>query len=203
MDPNHWDNRYASPDYVYGKSPGSFLSSFLGTIKPGRILLPCEGEGRNAVFAASLGWEVHAFDQSKTGMQKALALAKERQVTIHYKLSDVLEYNPGNLRFDLIAFIWAHFPAAVRKAVHTIYPAFLHAGGILLIEGFSIKQLSFTSGGPKNPEMLLDMNDIRIELDSLTTLLLDESRIILEEGDFHRGEAAVVRYLGRKSGNLT
>ncbi|HRY32781.1 MAG TPA: class I SAM-dependent methyltransferase [Bacteroidales bacterium] len=203
MDPNHWDNRYTSPGYVYGKSPASFFSSFLGTVKPGKILLPCEGEGRNAVYAASLGWEVYAFDQSEQGRQKALALARERQVTIHFDLSDVLDFNPGNLRFDLIAFIWAHFTPEVRKAAHTIYPGYLRQGGFFLIEGFSKKQLSFTSGGPRNAEMLLDVIDIREELCGLTTLQLEESLVTLEEGDFHRGEAAVIRYLGRKSDTMT
>ena len=72
---NMWDKRYNSPEYVYGKEPNEFFAAELKKLKPGLILLPAEGEGRNAVFAAEQGWKVHAFDSSQVAEDKALSLA--------------------------------------------------------------------------------------------------------------------------------
>jgi hypothetical protein len=62
-----WDQRYSQSDFVYGKKPNEYLKAKLVDLKPGRILFPAEGEGRNAIFAAKLGWDVFAFDSSIEG----------------------------------------------------------------------------------------------------------------------------------------
>ena len=63
-----WDDRYSTGQYIYGKESNGFFSTELRKRIPGRILLPGEGEGRNAVHAALSGWEVDAFDQSVVGL---------------------------------------------------------------------------------------------------------------------------------------
>ncbi len=83
-----WDERYAAPEYVYGETPNAFFKAQLEKLSPGRLLLPCEGEGRNAVFAAQMGWEVAAFDQSEMGRDKALRLAERKAVQINYQICD-------------------------------------------------------------------------------------------------------------------
>jgi hypothetical protein len=64
---NTWNERYSKTEYVYGEIPNVFFAAQLGTLQPGNIILPCEGEGRNAVYAASQGWNVEAFDSSEAG----------------------------------------------------------------------------------------------------------------------------------------
>ena len=69
-----------SEEYVYGTEPNQFFKEQLQKIIPaGKLLLPGEGEGRNAVYAAKLGWMVDAFDQSSVARTKALNLAKEKK----------------------------------------------------------------------------------------------------------------------------
>jgi len=82
MSKEQWDSRYSEAEYVYGVEPNHYLRNFLEGRPPGKILFPAEGEGRNAVYAALLGWEVEAFDQSEKGREKALRLASRKNVQI-------------------------------------------------------------------------------------------------------------------------
>lgn len=66
-----WNSRYSDTAYAYGKSPNQFLKEQLEKLPIGNILFPAEGEGRNAVFAATLGWKVSAFDISDEGLKKS------------------------------------------------------------------------------------------------------------------------------------
>jgi hypothetical protein len=79
-DTSTWNERYGADEYVYGKEPNGFLKEFIDNHPPGKILLPAEGEGRNAVYAASKGWEVTAFDFSEEGKKKALKLALKKPI---------------------------------------------------------------------------------------------------------------------------
>ena len=47
---NFWDDRYSQPEYVYGVKPNEFFAEQIQKLTPGEIILPCEGEGRNAVL---------------------------------------------------------------------------------------------------------------------------------------------------------
>lgn len=69
--PDKWNDRYKNPEYAYGISPNEFIKGELQTLNPGKILFPGEGEGRNAVYAAKLGWDVSAFDISEEGKKKS------------------------------------------------------------------------------------------------------------------------------------
>ena len=102
-------------EYAYGEQPNNFLREELEKLKPGTILFPAEGEGRNAVFAAKLGWNVSAFDISGEGKNKAPRLAETNKVTIDYQVGELekLNYNPE--QFDAIALIYAHFPADIKS----------------------------------------------------------------------------------------
>jgi hypothetical protein len=71
-----WNERYSASEYIYGTGPNTWLVEKLAGLQPGKILFPAEGEGRNAVHAARLGWNVAAFDQSEAGRKKALKLAE-------------------------------------------------------------------------------------------------------------------------------
>jgi hypothetical protein len=195
----HWNQRYDTEAFIYGREPNLFFKEFLDKQPVGKLLLPCEGEGRNAVYAASLGWEVTAFDQSEVGMKKALAFAREQGVTLHYGIADALAFDYPSGAYDVIAFLWAHFPQDIRRKIHQKSLSGLKQGGFILLEGFNKKQLSFASGGPKDPEMLFSLDYWPDDFPGLKAILLEEAMTLLDEGDFHRGEAAVIKYLGRKT----
>ncbi|EOQ89900.1 methyltransferase domain protein [Leptospira yanagawae serovar Saopaulo str. Sao Paulo = ATCC 700523] len=197
-DKEFWNERYANEEYVYGKDPNEFLHSRLPNLKKGRILFPCEGEGRNAVFAAGLGWDVFAFDQSESGWQKALQLAKEKNISIHYEISDVLGYPFAPEQMDMVALIFCHFHKSIRTTVHRNCVRTLKPGGLLLLEAFSPDQLQYSSGGPKDPDMLCHLKDLRMDFAEMNVEYEEALEIELNESPFHRGKAAIVRLVLRK-----
>lgn len=87
-----WNTRYAAEEYVYGEKPNAYFKDMIDGLPPGRVLVPGAGEGRDAVYAATLGWQVVAFDLSSEGRRKALQLASRHQVHIDYHIMDVAEF---------------------------------------------------------------------------------------------------------------
>lgn len=107
---NIWDIRYGKEEYFYGKEPNNYFKQEIGKLPPGKILLPGEGEGRNAVYAATLGWDVYAIDMSEAGRQKAFKLASEKGLNIRYEICNLQTYQYPVNEFDAVAIIFAHFP---------------------------------------------------------------------------------------------
>ena len=192
-----WNERYANEEFIYGTEPNDFFKQQLNKLKPGKILLPAEGEGRNAVYAASLGWEVTAFDMSIKGKEKALQLAKMQAVDITYEVIGIQEFQ-SNEKFDAIGLCYAHFPIEIRKKAHQHVLEFLKIGGHVIFEAFAKAQLGNASGGPKNKDMLFSIEEIQNEFSQLDFELLQEKTIELSEGNHHKGKAEVIRFLGVK-----
>lgn len=198
---NMWDQRYASEAYIYGIEPNDWFVEKLHIMKTGKLLLPGEGEGRNAVWAASMGWDVTAFDQSPEGMKKAMNLATEKEVEINYHVKDIRCFRGEENSFDAIGLIYVHMPPEYRSKVHHELISFLKPGGCLIMEAFSKAQLSNNSGGPKDVNLLYDPNELREDFKSLKLLEFHNIRIHLEEGQLHQGIADVIRIFARKPYN--
>ncbi len=193
---NNWNERYSGTAYIYGEEPNVFFAEQLRRLQPGKLILPCEGEGRNAIYAASLGWNVKAFDSSETGKAKALLLAGKNGVTIDYKVEDAATVNYPEKEADLVAFIYAHFPPAIRKQVHQKAVGWLQPGGKIIVEAFNPNQLQNNSGGPKEISMLYTEDMMREDFAGLKTELLQTTRVILKEGKYHEGQADIIRFVG-------
>ncbi len=193
-----WNENYSREEFMYGTQPNEFFKGQIDTLEPGSLLLPAEGEGRNAVYAALLGWQVIAFDISERGQEKAFRLAKEKNVFIEYHISNVLDFK-AKQQFDVIGLSYAHFPAAIRKRAHQQLLTFLKPHGMVIFEAFSKAQLGNTSGGPKIEEMLFSLEEIKDEFSQLKFTLLEEKTIELSEGNYHQGKAEVIRFVGVKS----
>ena len=195
---NFWNERYSTKNYVYGTEPNQFLKQELEKLLPGKILLPAEGEGRNAVFAAKLGWQVTAFDSSSEGKKKAEKLALLNNVTIDYQIKDYEEFKTKTGKFDCIALIYAHMPPHKRNEYHKKLASFLKPGGTLIMEGFSKKQINRETGGPRNAEMLFSEEELQNDFESFAKLIIKETDVELDEGRSHRGTASVIQILGIK-----
>lgn len=198
MKKNIWDERYNQEDYVYGIKPNSFFAEHLKKMPPGKIILPCEGEGRNAVFAASNGWLVDAFDTSEVGKQKALKLAEKKGVSITYLIGDANSIIFPSNEYDVVAFIYAHFPEEIRKNIHQRAINWLKPGGKVILEAFHPNQLKNNSGGPKNEAMLYTEAMLTDDFKGLELELLKTTQTILNEGKFHEGTADIIRFIGVK-----
>jgi len=195
---NFWNERYATEDYVYGTEPNEFFKEEIQKLKPGKILFPGEGEGRNAVFAAQLGWEVTAFDSSSEGKAKAERLAESKGVEIDYQLAAYHEANFPAASFDALVLIYTHIPAQMRRGYHQKFAGFLKAGGHLILEGFSKEQIHNSTGGPRDIDMLWSKEELKGDFTDLPDLKFELLETDLQEGEFHRGKAAVIRALGKK-----
>jgi SAM-dependent methyltransferase len=195
---NEWDERYARQEYIYGTEPNKFLKEQLSLLKPGRILFPAEGEGRNAVFAASIGWETDAFDQSVEGQRKAIKLATHKGVSIDYYIQSLNDWNPEPDQYDCIALIFVHLPEGLRQQVHNAVIRSLKPGGTLLLEAFTLNQLPRTSGGPKTAELLFTRELIVSDFKELIFTEFAETQTTLNEGPLHQGLADVIQLTALK-----
>jgi SAM-dependent methyltransferase len=193
-----WNQRFAGEEYAYGTQPNLFLKEKLLGIPPGRILLPAEGEGRNAVYAAGLGWEVTAIDFSEEGKKKALKLAGLLGVKLDYLIEDMTRMDFGEGIYDAAALIYAHIAPEFRKTVHQKIVRSLKPGGYLILEAFNTRQIKYSSGGPRSLELLYTIPMLQDDFQDLQILQLDETDVELNQGPFHKGEAAIIRLFGRK-----
>ena len=201
-----WNERYSGSDYVYGENPNAYLKEQLATLSVGDILFVGEGEGRNAVYAASIVKKVSAYDISSEGKKKALQLASKHNVNIDYHVGDLQDLNYEREQFDVIAFIYTHFPGETRSMIHKVLSLYLRPGGTVIMEAFSKKQIknqikSDGGGGPKNIDMLYSLEDIRSDFENFKIKELIETEIYLTEGDFHNGIGSVIRFVGQKDGS--
>ena len=193
-----WDNRYAGEAFAYGTSPNIFFKNQLDHLPPGNLLLPAEGEGRNAIYAALKGWNVTAFDQSEIAKQKAMKLAKQNKVRIEYEVCDQVDFSSKENYFGCVALIFAHMPPDLRKSFHQKMYDHLKPGGTLILEGFEKYQINNTTGGPKNIDTLFSKEELFSDFKSLKNIHLSEEDSILDEGAFHKGSAHVIRFTGIK-----
>lgn len=198
-----WNERYSKEEFAYGEQPNTYLKQQLEQLQVGILLLPAEGEGRNAVFAASLGWKVSAFDISVEGKNKALQLAASKNVAMDYQVGplDTMNYQDG--QFDAIALIYAHFPANIKSAYHKRLDHYLRPGGVIIFEAFSKKHIDYLAknekvGGPKEVAMLFSIAEIKSDFPNYDIIELEEKEIELNEGQFHNGTGSVIRFVGRK-----
>jgi hypothetical protein len=194
-----WEKRYAAEEYAYGQEPNAFFKACLDELpKPGRILLPAEGEGRNAVYAARRGWEVDAFDFSSAAREKALRLAERHGVHINYEVADyeTAHIEPG--AYDAVALIFAHKHESIRRTVHRKLVPALKAGGYLFLEAYSKEQLGYGTGGPPNEQLLYALDDLREDFSELGIVQLEQLETEIHEGRYHTGLASVVRLVAKK-----
>ncbi|MDA3893113.1 MAG: class I SAM-dependent methyltransferase [Salinivirgaceae bacterium] len=193
-----WNEKYAGTDYLYGKEPNAFIKQELKKLKPGKILFPAEGEGRNAIYATTHGWDVVAFDPSTVAQQKALKLADLNQVTINYQIIGYNEAQFTNDSFDVIALSFAHMPPDLRVKMHKKYYLWLKSGGTLVLEGFSKKQLQYNSGGPKDISMLFSKKELTNDFKQFSQIEVTEKTFHLNEGTGHSGNGSLIQLWAKK-----
>lgn len=196
-----WDQRYSGENFVYGTEPNEFLVEQAYRIPQGSVLCLAEGEGRNAVYLAQKGYEVHAIDLSTIGRDKAMSLAEKTGTRIRYDVGDLTHLEIAPEHWSGIVSIFAHSPSALRRDLHKKVVSGLQPGGVFILEAFSPNQLSSSGlGGPKDPDMLMSLLDLKQELAELDLLLARECLRPVNEGELHRGECSVIQLVGVKRG---
>lgn len=194
-----WNSRYAAAGFAYGTAPNDFLAGAAARLPAGgTVLCLAEGEGRNAVWLAQQGYRVTAVDASAVGLAKARALAAERGVAIATICADLTDFAIVPAAWDGIVSIFCHLPPPLRLAVHRACVAGLAPGGVLLLEGYTPRQLAYRTGGPPQLELLYEAETLRDDFTGLELELLQEVVREVREGSCHTGSGAVVRVVARK-----
>jgi SAM-dependent methyltransferase len=190
---NLWDERYNRDEYLYGTEPKDYFKRILEPLLPGRILLPAEGEGRNAVFAALMGWDVDAFDSSRVARMKALELARMNEVKINFEVSDVEGFSYQENSYDVVGLFFVHIHEMLREEFFRNITRCLKPGGRLLMEVFAKEQLERDTGGPKSTELLYSTEDLSKNLSGMELEHFEKTEVELSEGLLHQGKAVVIR----------
>ncbi len=196
---NKWDDRYSESGFAYGTEPNAFLAASLQHLPPtGTILCLADGEGRNSVFLAQQGYTVTAVDSSSVGLQKATILATERGVTITTCVADLTDYQLPENSYDAIVSIFCHLPPPVRKRLHSQIGSSLKNDGVFLLEGYTPRQLEHGTGGPPVRELLMEIVDLKKELQQLQIIHGVEVEREVYEGRLHTGLGSVVQLIAVK-----
>ncbi len=162
MDADAWDRRYATVELIWTAEPNRFLVEQVGDLAPGRALDLGAGEGRNAVWLATQGWQVTAIDFSQTGLDKARQLAERANVDVELRCADATE--PIGGVYDLVVILYLHLPPERRRAAHRNAAAAVAPGGTLLVVGHDTTNLTDGYGGPQDPAVLFSPEDVVADL---------------------------------------
>ncbi|RNC82467.1 MAG: class I SAM-dependent methyltransferase [Phycisphaera sp.] len=193
-----WDEKYSVEHFIYGTKPNTFLAEHANQISRGTVLSLAEGEGRNAVFLAELGYEVTAVDGSQVGIEKARQLAASRNVEIEFVHADLNDYHLGESAWDGIISIFCPVPRDVRKQLHTQIASALKPGGVFLLEAYTPAQLQHGTGGGDSAELMTTASELREDLHELQHLQVQELERAVVEGTHHTGLGAVVQVIAKR-----
>ena len=197
-----WDQKYNTPEYIYGVEPNGFLEANVATLPKGKILCLAEGEGRNSVFLAKNGYHVTAVDSSSVGLQKAERLAQKNNVAIRFVCADLAEFNLGYEQWDGIVSVFCHLSEKLRGDLYQRVCQGLRPSGVFLAEGYIPRQLQYKTGGPKVEEQMISADILARELPCLEFTHLEEMDREIIEGTHHFGMGAVVQAVGIKTHRL-
>ena len=197
---NFWDQNFSVEGYKYGTAPNAFMADqALRLQRASDVLVPGDGEGRNGVWLAQQGHRVTGMDSSRVGLHKAQTLANERQVVIQTVLADLNDWSPEPNSADALVLIYLHLPPSLRAAAHQRLMTALRPRGLLILEAFHPRQLSHSSGGPKDEAMLYTLDMLRQDFAGMHELLAYEGETSLNEGPGHQGLAHVTRWVAQKA----
>ena len=189
-----WEARFATPDYAFGKEPNYFLKSCQQILpRHGQALAVADGEGRNGVWLAEQGLDVVSLDFSPAAQNKAWALAAERGVKVTFVRADVHVWDYPQTAFDVVVEIFAQFSPPARRAIKwRDMRRALKSGGVLIIQGYTPKQLEYGTGGPKQIENLYTRAMLEQAFGDFRDVHVIEEEREMREGTSHAGMSAVI-----------
>lgn len=195
-----WDERYAGEEYLFGTEPNAFLQSQQHLLRPGQnCLAVADGEGRNGVWLAQRGLQVLSVEGSAVALEKARKLGQRRNVQIAFEQADLEHWEWGENRFDVVAAIFIQFAGpALRAKIFANIKRCLKPGGLLLLQGYTPRQLEFKTGGPPVAENMYTEALLQETFSDMEWLHFAEHDGIIREGTGHHGMSALIDLAARK-----
>ncbi len=199
-DASTWNKRFEGEGYVFGTEPNAYLREQAFRWRPGsQLLCVADGEGRNSVWLAAQGMVVDAFDISEVGVAKAHKLAAMSGVSIGYSVADCDSWPWPTDTYDGVAAIFVQFAdPAMRERLFANIVRSLKVGGILVLQGYTPKQLEYKTGGPSLLSHLYTEEVLRTAFASTEILELRAYDADLREGTRHRGRSALIGLVARR-----
>ena len=195
-----WDQRYRAPEYIFGTEPNRFLVSQAALFHRGqRVLDIACGEGRNSVWLAQRGCRVLGIDISPLALKKARGLADDNKVEVEFQQADVRQWrwHPGEL--DAVVSIFIQFAApAERASLFEGIQRALKPGGVLVLQGYTPRQLEYKTGGPPDAAHMYTESMLRQAFAGMELMHLREHEDTLAEGTKHVGRSALIDLVARK-----
>jgi SAM-dependent methyltransferase len=167
MQREDWDRRYAEVENLWAVRPNRFLVAETEELEAGRALDLACGEGQNAIWLASRGWDVTGVDFSEVAIARARSRAEREGIRVDFVCADLRAYEPEPGAFDLVLLLYLHIPADERRAVLAGAAEALAAGGTLVLVGHDLTNMTDGVGGPSDPRLLCTPDDIASELPAL------------------------------------
>lgn len=198
---NFWDERFKEFPHAYGVEVNDFLKDHINLFDHprGTILSLGEGQGRNALFLASNGYDVIALDYSQIALEQLKINANQLNLKLGTVHADLTLFNLEELKqVSHIYSIWCHLPSLIRKKVHQSIEKMLPQGGIYLIESYTKEQLNYNTGGPKDLDLLLTKQELLNDFSMMEVVSCEEKIRTIKEGTFHQGESAVLQAIFKK-----
>jgi cyclopropane fatty-acyl-phospholipid synthase-like methyltransferase len=195
-----WDARFSSDEYIFGTEPNVWLAQHADLFKPGmRVLAVADGEGRNSVWMAKLGLQVDAFDISPVGIEKAKKLAQQQGVDVNFSIHGIEDYPWTTGDYDAVVAIFIQFADPdTRAALFKRMKSALKPDGVLLLQGYTPKQLEYKTGGPPNLSHLYTEDLLQEAFSDLDISELVAYEQVLTEGTQHHGQSALIGMVARK-----
>ncbi|WP_024955069.1 SAM-dependent methyltransferase [Sulfurospirillum arcachonense] len=196
-----WNEKFSRDGFLYGTEVNSFIKENEDIFKKDfKVLCLGEGEGRNAIFLAKKGLHVEALDASDIGLKKLQKRSLEENVAITIRHTLLENWQPHG-KYDVILSTYTHVDQNEQTDMFVKVLDGLKSGGFFIAEFFSIDQLHFESGGPKDIELLYDLGNLYQLFFNLpcTIYKLSQEIIELKEGKGHNGEASVIRIILKRN----
>lgn len=197
---DRWEGRYSAPGYIFGEEPNYFLAACKPLLPAtGHALAVADGEGRNGVWLAEQGLDTLSIDFSPTGQEKARALAARRGVSLAVEQADVHAWRYPEAAFDVVAEIFTQFSDPAQRALKWAgMKTALKPGALLIIQGYTPKQLAHGTGGPKQLDHFYTRDLLEAEFAGWRDMQITEEELVMHEGPAHSGMSAVINFTARK-----
>lgn len=195
-----WNRRYESAEFLFGTAPNEWLRAQAHMLPPhGRVLSVADGEGRNSVWLARQGFEVDAFDVAERAVDKARAFAQREGVSVNFAVADCDGFAWPESAYDGVAAIFVQFAdPPMRARLFERIVRSLKPGGVLVLQGYTPKQLEYRTGGPPILSHLYTQDLLRAAFADLSIIELREYEAEIQEGQGHSGRSALIGLVARR-----
>lgn len=195
-----WNRRFEGDSYLFGTTPNHWLEAHADVWRAGdHVLCVADGEGRNSVWLAKRGLTVDAFDVAEVGVEKARRLATMHEVSVNFAVTDCDAYAWPTATLVGVAAIFVQFAdPAMRARLFQKMVKSLKPGGVLVLQGYTSKQLEYRTGGPPHASHLYTEALLREAFAELEIVTLNEYEADIAEGTGHSGHSALVGLVARR-----